>query len=308
MPSIVPSPKKPIVPQKPASKKSGTELSFEKWEDKLPWVKKYRALVSKEKLSENDCNELPDMRRLNALETHLTWAKAEKADITLTTLIPEKFQTAVNHIVSKFCEPLEEEYTSTIERLQGQPPQRNDHELLDDTLKAKYVAAATVRYRAATSLLYNPKSTARNFSAGAATPQAEHAFINKKEELKQRYIDGIKRDKRLLQDRFSELLKMEDTLVDGYGVNEKLIIELKTEIVALIATVNNKCASLAPVTSSALPHAVIITGSGIPAPPPPPPLPTFLLPPPHQKTTLTRKGAESKSDSSSAPKEALVFT
>ena len=53
---------KPPLPPKPKGKLTGKELPFEKWEEKLPWVKAYKALLSMKVLSEKDCVELTPLK------------------------------------------------------------------------------------------------------------------------------------------------------------------------------------------------------------------------------------------------------
>ena len=301
---------KPPLPPKPKGKLTGKELPFEKWEEKLPWVKAYKALLSMKVLSEKDCDELPKCR-INAIEMHINWARSQKIDVTpvYRKQIEEKFQAAVNNIVSEFCEPREKKYSTTIDNLRQQTPQRNDHELLNDELKTQYIAAAAVRYSAANSRLYNPNTRARIFAKGFTPGEAESTFLVQKEAFKQRYADALNHDKTILQTKFSELDSLEKTLEDSYKAGEDSIRELKKAILTTTEQIHKKMADMKPVAPSSDPDTAIISDSIIPTPPAPPPcplLPTFLSL--NQPSKMPAVGSETKLDFSRSLKASFVPT
>lgn len=243
------------------------EIAFEEWEKKLPWVRRYQALLAKPALCVEDCDVLPQLRK-DALVTHMEWSNDQPAPFT-SHQIEEKYQTAVNNIVSKFCEPLETKYTAIVENLRKQAPKRNDHEAFTDELKEQYVQAATVRQKA-TGLLYNPKSFARNFSKTALFDPAA-TFEIEKEAFKQRYLEILKKHKSLLQTKFSELESVETQLQASYDTTATVINALTKEVADLTAQARKKLVELAPPSvDEAAPSSA---STQLMPPPPPPPLP-----------------------------------
>lgn len=244
------------------------EIAFEEWEKKLPWVRRYQALLAKPALCVEDCDVLPLLRK-DALVTHVEWSKDQPAPLTLDQ-IEAKYQTAVNNIVSKFCEPIETKYTAIVENLKKQTPNRNDHEVFTDELKEQYVQVATVRQKA-TGLLYNPKSFARHFSKTALSDPAA-TFEIEKEAFKQRYLEVLKKDKSLLQTKFSELESAEIQLQASYDTTATVINALTKEVADLTAQARKKLVELAPPSvDEAAPSSA--STQLMPPPPPPPPLP-----------------------------------
>lgn len=248
------------------------DLVFEEWEKKLPWVKEYQKLLLKPDLLVGDCDVLPTMRN-DALVVHKQWSQNQVSPLA-PEIIEKTFQTAVNNIVSRFCEPIEARYVDLVERLTKQAPERSAHEQFTDELKESYVKAVAVRQKATTTF-YNPQSRMRSFAKKDESVAAVD-FEQQKEAVRVRYLDIIKQEKSVLQVKFSELQESEATLRDVYTKNTDTINELEKEVKALLATLSKKAVELSS------PMSVVVSGPHVGhtqlAPPPPPPPPPALSP------------------------------
>jgi len=266
------------------------ELYFDSWEERLPWVKKYRSLLSQPNITAQDCDVLPKMRR-EALDTHEFWADKEKqSDKPLSkAAIHEKYQIAVYNIVTQFCEPIESRYKQIVDNLaeKDRAAQKDDHELFTDALMEECGDAALVRYKARHNREYNPKSSARTFALGAQGPaneteakeKAKARYLAEKDNVRGRFLAKLREENRALQDKFSELSVVITTLAENYATNNNLILDLKKEVRDLTGKLSSDIDELTPVPDGEMTNP---TGFVAPAPtifgaPPPPPLPPTLL-------------------------------
>ena len=237
--------------------KEKIEISFQEWEQKLPWVIKYNYLMAKQDLTLKNCAELPEIR-LNAIELHKAreglqkpkpvvvddTPKAKFSRAKIVDPVAEKFQNAVDNLIAKFCEPVEEEYSEFLNKINSKTPERDDYLTFTDELKTRCVQAATLRYLSKTDDNYNDSIV--RFRANTQTKPEEVAtkFDSEKEKCKKRYItDVLNKDKRDLQNRVSELQKEEAVALETFQKNKATITETEVEINKLVQPIKQEIAT-----------------------------------------------------------------
>lgn len=233
--------------------KEKIEITFQEWEQKLSWVMGYKTLITEDNLTLEQCAQFAEMRE-KAIQAHKNLENVKGAKILTSVLsddlsdkpkkmfqakeaadpIKEKFQTAIDNLIAKFCEPVEEEYSSLVKKLTAETAQRDDYSKFSDELKTRYLEAATLRYYAKTQLAYNYKVT--NFMKNnSVTPEkAEENFEQAKEGFKKRYIsDILNKDRVILQNRVAELKDEEAKSLELFVKNTQTITDTELEITAL---------------------------------------------------------------------------
>ena len=252
------------------------EVKFEKWEERLPWVKKYQELLTAP-LTPQHCHVLPQLRKEGALTVHQAWAADHKS--TPSSISPQdienKFQVAVNNIVSKFCEPIENNHAKLIHQLDNSAPQANDHELLTEELKEQYVNAAKVRHAAIHDRTFNPRAAARNFSKETPEKIAVDQYEAIREGYKQRYSGVLQQENKILQEKNSELDGIATTLKADINANNDQIKTLRNKLSSLMRKMFKKIEEQASLSAGS-PNIAAPTLSEGTIPPPPP---MYLMPP-----------------------------
>lgn len=249
-----------------------SEPSFVEWEAELIWVKEYRRLLSQDHVSPDDCEVLPRMRMAGALADHESKAQISRRHFEpiAPQLIQEKFQVAINHIVFKFCKPIETEFNGIVQRLEQQVPQQNDHELFTDELKEKYIRAAVIRHHAMHNSLYNNRFS-RNFGRVKPEVLAGDNYEANKESFRKRYLNALTEEKRILQEKFTELCDEEKQLEEAFETNKQTIKELQSELQTLTNKLGQQIEQLTLASETLVHEPRPVQGPQEPPPPPPPP-------------------------------------
>lgn len=220
--------------------KEKIEITFQEWEQKLSWVMGYKTLITEDNLTLEQCAQFAEMRE-NAVNDHKsrenlqpkTSASAVKSG-EIRDPVKEKFQTAMDNLIAKFCEPVEEEYSSLVKKLTAETAQRDDYSKFSDELKTRYLEAATLRYYAKTQLVYNYKVTYFMKNNSVTPEKAEENFEQAKEGFKKRYIsDILNKDRVILQNRVAELKDEEAKSLELFVKNTQTITDTELEITAL---------------------------------------------------------------------------
>lgn len=289
--------------------KEKIEISFQDWEKKLAWVIKYNDLMAKQDLTLEDCAVLPNMR-VKAIENHKAREGLQKPGKPVVNNTPkplfskakivdpvqDKFQNAVNNLIAKFCDPVEEEYSLFLKELTAQAPQRDDFLKFTDELKARHTQAAQLRYLAKTDDMYND-SIIRAVANRQPKPEVAAAkFDSDKEQFKKRYITEVLiKDKLILQNRVSELKDEEAKTLEIFNKNKAAITETDQEINKLVQPIKQDIISK---KATLLPKGTVVSG-----------IPTPRMPPPRLNTTLGKSPTKNQdvTTGSKQPQKAASF-
>lgn len=242
------------------------DINFASWEEKLPWVKKYKTLIVDASLN-SDTYHAFCKQNISYSQVHVTWATDPKRGAQQHDEAKKhfelKFKMAKDNLAAKLLDPIEK-FNALVSKLKAQAPNRNDSSFFtDDDLRKSFIAASKFRDSIQTRRHFRKEDNPED--------NAKQTFQDTLDFFTKRYIDDVlNEEKKALQEHYNKLLDEKGSLDKDFTNTQKLIDDLTKKIKAQADEIKLKIKNLRPkprIVGSSSPENVM----GSPPPPPPPP-------------------------------------
>lgn len=241
------------------------DMNFAGWEEKLPWVKKYKTLIVDASLNSDNYHAFCKQENYYS-QVHVAWAMdpkrgAQKPDEAENNF-KLKFKMAKANLAAKLLDPIEK-FNALVSKLKAQAPNRNDSSLFTNDLRESFIAASKFRDSIQTRRHFRKEDNPED--------NAKQKFQDTLDFFTKRYIgDVLNEEKKVLQEHHNKLLDEKDSLDKDFTNTQKLIDDLTKKIKVQADEIKLKIKDLRPkprIVGSSSPENVM----GPPPPPPPPP-------------------------------------